>query len=148
VDANIAVKWVIKEHDSSTALALLANWSKNEVIVLAPILCASEVTNILYRSAIKGDLPFHDAQIGPESIVFPTISFDLTHILTSAFFISAMKLAGQFNLPAAYDAHYLALAEREGCEFWTADERLYNSVKDKLPWVRWIADYDPATASA
>lgn len=48
----------------------------------------------------------------------------------------AMELSHQFNLPATYDAHYLALAEIEGCECWTADKRLWNAVKGKLAWVR------------
>lgn len=59
-----------------------------------------------------------------------------------------MELAHQFNLPATYDPHYLALAEREGCEYWTADARLWNTVKGKLAWVRWLGDYQlhqPAT---
>ena len=57
----------------------------------------------------------------------------------STFFLRILELASQFKLPARYDAHYLALAEREQCEFWTADERLYNSVKDQLSWVRFMA---------
>jgi predicted nucleic acid-binding protein len=28
-----------------------------------------------------------------------------------------------------------------GCELWTADERLYNAVKDELPWVKWLGNY-------
>jgi len=35
-----------------------------------------------------------------------------------------LDLAARFSLPAIYDAHYLALAERLGSEFWTADRRL------------------------
>jgi hypothetical protein len=39
------------------------------------------------------------------------------------------------------DARYLALAERESCEYWTADERLWNSVRAQLGWVRWLGEY-------
>ncbi|HEY3231696.1 MAG TPA: type II toxin-antitoxin system VapC family toxin, partial [Roseiflexaceae bacterium] len=53
----------------------------------------------------------------------------------------AWEIAHQFKRPAAYDAHYLALAEIAGCPFWTADERLFNAVKDQLGWVRWLGDY-------
>ena len=48
------------------------------------------------------------------------------------------SLTTRFNHPAAYDAHYLALAEMMDCEFWTADERLFNAVRDELSWVRWL----------
>jgi hypothetical protein len=43
------------------------------------------------------------------------------------------------SLPAAYDAHYLALAERVGAEFWTTDRRLANKVREALPWVHLLA---------
>jgi predicted nucleic acid-binding protein len=48
------------------------------------------------------------------------------------------SLATRFNRPAAYDAHYLALAEMMNCEFRTADRWLFNVVKDELAWVRWL----------
>jgi predicted nucleic acid-binding protein len=48
----------------------------------------------------------------------------------------ALDLAERFSLPAAYDAHYLALAEWLGGEFWTADRRLVRAVQKDLPWVR------------
>jgi predicted nucleic acid-binding protein len=39
------------------------------------------------------------------------------------------------------DAHYLALAEQQNCEYWTADTRLWNTVRGKLSWIRWLGDY-------
>lgn len=48
----------------------------------------------------------------------------------------ALRLAERYGLRAAYDAHYLALAERLGAEFWTADRRLAQQVAGELPWVR------------
>jgi predicted nucleic acid-binding protein len=49
-------------------------------------------------------------------------------------------LAQQFGRPRAYDTAYLALAQINQCEFWTADEKLYNSVKEKVSWVHWIGE--------
>ena len=55
----------------------------------------------------------------------------------------AWELARRFDRPTAYDAAYLALAQLHDCEFWTADERLYNAVKPELPWVRWLGELRP-----
>ncbi len=40
-----------------------------------------------------------------------------------------------------YDALYLVVAEALDCQFITADEKLYNAVKDQLPYTVWIGDY-------
>jgi predicted nucleic acid-binding protein len=52
----------------------------------------------------------------------------------------ALILADAFGLPAAYDAPYLALAERFGCAFWIADQRLLRLVGRRLPFVRPISE--------
>jgi predicted nucleic acid-binding protein len=57
----------------------------------------------------------------------------------------AVYFAHRFGLPAAYDAHYLALAEREQCELWTADVRFLRAINGKLPWVHSLADYQSAS---
>lgn len=38
---------------------------------------------------------------------------------------------------------YVALAEMYQIDLWTADLRLLNSLRHKLPFVRWIKDYRP-----
>lgn len=50
----------------------------------------------------------------------------------------ALKIATTYRLPATYDAHYLALAERLNIELWTADRRLFNAVHSSLIWVKML----------
>ena len=138
VDASIALKWTINEADSSTALALLADWTYREIEVHAPSLLAYEVTNALYRRIRKGEIPFYDARRGLTEIIYKVVEFDFPE--EPDFNIRAMELGQQFGLPATYDSHYLALAESKECELWTADLRMWNSVKGKLDWVRWMGD--------
>jgi predicted nucleic acid-binding protein len=79
-----------------------------------------------------------------KKVIFNSVEFEFFQ--DADFSIRAMELAKYFGLPATYDAHYLALAESKDCELWTADERMWNSINGKLPWVRWISDY-PTSSS-
>ena len=139
VDASIALKWILNETDSSTALALLADWNDREIEVYAPSLLVYEVTNALYRRVRKGEIPFYDARRGLTEILYKVVEIDFPE--DPEFNIRAMELGQQFGLAAAYDAHYLTLAESKECELWTADARLWNSTRGKLDWLRWLDDY-------
>ena len=59
----------------------------------------------------------------------------ITYLHPPAIRQAAWELARRFNRPTAYDSFYLALAQLEGCPFWTGDGRLYNAVKNELEWV-------------
>ncbi len=138
VDANIAIKWVLIETDSEIAKALLAEWKKKEMVIYVPTLLTYEVTNILYREVRAGRITSETAKDGIKMIlraVSPVYSRN------SALNLRAMDLAKHFSLPATYDTHYLALAERKDCPFWTADGRMWRVVKDQFDWVHWIGDY-------
>ncbi len=142
VDASIALKWVLRESDSKTAFALLTEWNDRETMLLVPALLAYEIANSLYRKARSGEITLNRAKEALAEVLLAGLQFDFSSDL--ALSTRAIELADQYKLPAAYDAHYLALAEREGCEFWTADLRLWNTVRRKFDWVRWIGDYDSA----
>ena len=45
----------------------------------------------------------------------------------------AFGIAQPFNLPAAYDAHYLALAQQFQAVLYTGNKRLFNTVHPTLP---------------
>lgn len=136
VDASLALKWQVSEVWSDTASQLLANWIGQDVNIMAPSLLTSEIANALYKRVRRGEIAIGDAVASMNDF----LAFDIEYVPLSALSVRALELAVQFALKATYDAHYLALAEREGCELWTADERLWNAVKDRLQWVRWVGN--------
>lgn len=139
VDASIAIKWVLNEEDSNIALALLAEWIGRKTNMLAPALLAYEITNILHKKIRSGKITVDTAKNSLTQVILRALQLDLPRGPDLS--IRSIEFAHRFNLPATYDSHYLALAEREGCELWTADMRLWNSIKGKLTWVRWMGEY-------
>lgn len=138
VDANLALKWVLLEEDSTLSMGLLEKWTDERKEIIAPALFAYEVTNILHRQAVTGKLTHDEALQGLSKL------FSLGILLKFSFYeeasAQAIGFAHRFHLPATYDSHYLALAHREQCEFWTADTRLWNAVKSELNWVRLLSN--------
>jgi len=141
VDTSIAIKWVLNEPDSDIAQALLVEWIDRGVTILAPSLLAYEVANVLHQNVRRKEITREEAKKALRKVLLSELEIDFSSNLDLG--IQALELADQYNLPAAYDAHYLALAEREGCELWTADTRLWNSIKGKFSWARWMGDYQP-----
>jgi predicted nucleic acid-binding protein len=143
VDTSIVLKWVLDEPDSDTALALLTRWINYEIIIQAPALLAYEVANALFQRVRKGEMTAESAWQALENVLFPELL--LNFVEYTGISKRAILLAQQYNLPATYDAHYLALAEQVKCEYWTADTRLYNAVKDKILWVHPLSEYQGTT---
>jgi predicted nucleic acid-binding protein len=61
VDANLALKWVLLEEDSTISMGLLDKWADEGKEIIAPALFAYEVTNILHRQAVTGKLTYDEA---------------------------------------------------------------------------------------
>ncbi len=137
LDSGIVLKFVLPEADSHQAKALWQSIIASRQQPVAPLLFPFEVTSTLRKRSYRGDISEKFSLSALRQILSLQIkftSFDNIHE-------QAWQLAARFDRPAAYDAHYLALAEHLGCEFWTADKRLFNAVNDKLPWVRWLGDF-------
>lgn len=115
---------------------MLNTWKQTETELIAPALPAFEVTSSLRCLVYLKELT---ATEGEEAFShFRRIQIRLSH--RQSIFPLAWDLAKQLSRPRAYDTAYLALAQLKQCDFWTADERLYNAVKDELRWVKWIGD--------
>lgn len=102
--------------------------------MVAPLLMRYEVTNAIHRIGVAAGLTESESVFVLESAFRLPITFHAekhTHM-------RAFEISRRFKLPAAYDAHYLALAEALGCDFYTADARLYRAVGDVLHWVKFV----------
>lgn len=143
VDANIVLKWILNEDNSSNAIALLAEWKREKTVVLAPSLLIYEASNILYREMRANKISNDTAQSGI-NMIFRTVV--LVSPNEPALYLRAMVLSERFGLPAAYDIQYLSLAEREECELWTADTKMRRAVQSEFEWVKSLKDYHPASS--
>ena len=70
-------------------------------------------------------------------------ALDIEYFHDHTLLVRGFEIATALDRPRAYDSQYLALAERLDCEFWTADERLVNSVQNTYPWVRGLHQITP-----
>ncbi len=137
VDAGVALKLVVSEPDSTLARALWDAWRGEHITPIAPFLWAYEVTSVIRNQTRRGLLPSEEEATLIDTLHMLPVQLPNPPGLPR----HAWEIARQFNHPTAYDAHYLALAQMEGCAFWTADRRLFTSVHTTFPWVYWLGNY-------
>ena len=136
VDASVAVKWLVEEIDSDKAHAALQDWDARGITRVAPYLLPFEVANALHRRVLRGELSVGDST----RLITKLLESSLELHQPPHLFGRALELASRLNQSAAYDAHYLALAETLGCELWTADEQFYRAASPVTGIVRWIGE--------
>jgi len=137
VDANIVVALVTAERFSRAAFALWQELTRKDLQPVAPLLLRYEVTSTLHRKIVRGAMSSED--VG--QALREALALDIHYLDPPGLSEQAFELAARFQRPAAYDAHYLALADHLDCPFWTADERLYNAVHADFPHIRWLGGY-------
>ena len=136
LDASIAVKW-LNPHESLADKANLIrdDYERGHISLLVPAFWEYEVANGLNKAVARGHLT--EAE-GREAISLLLALHAQKEPLPSPH--ESYELARRHQR-SVYDSWYLHLAEKTGCEFWTADQKLYNALKDTVPWLRWLADY-------
>ena len=138
VHASLAAKWVLIEERTDRARALYRTAMEVVDDIVAPPLLLTEVTNILYqRTRRTPGMSF--ARVA--ALLEEFLSLNVVIHSPAGLHQRALALAHAYGLPAAYDAHYLALAEHFGCELWTDDGQLVRRAENDLPFVRRLSEY-------
>jgi len=138
VDACLAVKLILPEQDSESAVALWQEWQQSQIRVIAPSLITWEVANSIRRTVLGERLPVHaagDAYSAFLGLGITTTTYSRLPVLAWRQFVLASDLR-----ISPYDATYLATAQAAECELWTADDRLVCTVGDELPWVHSLSE--------
>ena len=134
VDASVILRYVLQPENESIQ-NVWQSWIADEVSLVAPSLLFYEVTNALYQQQ-------RNKVLSPETIwetLELSLDLPITLVNEKNLHLKAREIAMRFNLPATYDAHYLALAEWMEVDLWTADIKLVNALKTfKVKWVKAI----------
>jgi len=105
--------------------ALLAQ--DNEL--LAPPLLFIEVTSVL-REQVAGQ---QITQTEADAAFTAFQQMPIERVWPAQLHARAWAIVRLLDQRKAYDAHYIAVAEIEACEFWTLDRKLANAVAQRLP---------------
>lgn len=123
LDASIAVKWVLDEPDSPRARQFRDESRLGMHELLAPDTFLIEVAHVMAKAERRGIIPRSQASVLLANVLSTSPRLHPYPPLLSR----ALDLASQARM-GVYDCLYVALAEREGCELLTADERLARSL--------------------
>lgn len=133
LDVNVGVKWILSEPDSDLAIALRDDVVAGIHELIAPDTFVIEAAHVLTRSERQGLITDPQAKLNDIMANGPAL-LPYMPLVARAIEMSRQCFCGVF------DMLYVALAEREGCEVITADQRMINAVQPHYPFVKHLRD--------
>ncbi|TAI61159.1 type II toxin-antitoxin system VapC family toxin [Bradyrhizobium sp. Leo170] len=121
IDASIAIKWVVEEEGTDTAVDLRSRFR-----FVAPELLIPECANILWKKVQRGELTRDEAVLAAR--LLERAGVDLLPM--AGLLEETTSLAIELSHPA-YDCAYLIAARRTGSRFVTADTRLLRTIAER-----------------
>jgi predicted nucleic acid-binding protein len=135
LDSSVALKWVLPEADSPTALRLLDETNKAIHELIAPDIFSPEVANGLATAERQGRIKPGEAA----TLLLDIIRQAPAIHPSSSLLLRAMEVAVSTR-QAVYDCIDLALAESEQCEMVSADDAFVRKMKTQFPFLIRLAD--------
>jgi predicted nucleic acid-binding protein len=130
LDSSAAFKWLVPEVDTPKALKLRDDCNQGILELIAPDILPIETTHALTRAERQGRVtPTQGALLLKDLLKNLPPLHPYLPLLPRAYEISSAMRIG------VYDCVYVALAEREQCNFVTADGRLVRSLQAKYPFI-------------
>ena len=135
VDASVALKWVLPEARSDKARELRDDFDGQIHELQAPDVFPIEVAHALTRAERRKIIP-----AGNVKAFLADLLRSLPRLHASLALLSrAVDLSSELQ-KGVYDCLYVALAEREDCEFVTEDLRLIAATRNRFPFVISLAE--------
>jgi len=142
VDASVAVKLHLNEPLAGEAHALFANLTDPTTLFHVPDLFYAESANILWKQVQKGS-----ATVAKAAAHFAALAaLPLQRTPTFDLAADALTIAAAQGI-TAYDACYVALAQRHGIFLLTADQKVVRKFAGATTAVLWLGNWTPPTAT-
>lgn len=139
IDSSVVVKWFVDETLDDIAKAIRDEWKARRLVCYAPDLLFVEMGNIIWKKRRKGEITSADAALVIDGL--QRLPWRVTS--TESLLSKSYDIATQTDR-TVYDSCYLALAQRLGCPFVTADDRLANAVSAHIPNVIKLSEWKPS----
>lgn len=134
LDSNVALKWVLPEADDDKAIRIRDEFGRGIHEWLSPDVFPVEVAHALAKAERRGDIKQGEgAQKMADVFAYMPALHPYLPLLPRAFTIASQARIG------VYDCLYVALAEQEGCELLTADDRLVRVLRPMFPSITPLA---------
>jgi len=130
LDASLLVDLMLPT-TATRIVRLWREWLNREVDFVAPTLVFSEVASALRRLRSQEQITPEEALAGYDAF----LNISLSPVSDKELARRAWELADLLRLRRPYDMFYVALAEREGCELWTTDDDLQETMSRGAEWV-------------
>lgn len=140
LDSGVLIASVFPETLTPQAKQLIRQLQADKTTFHAPVLLRYEVVAVARKAVYQGRVTPEEGLRARDRL----LSYPLELYFDDELLKRAYELATAYNRPTAYDAQYLALSQHLSCQLWTADERLFNAVKDGFPGIRWLGNITPA----
>jgi predicted nucleic acid-binding protein len=128
--ASVALKWVLPEKDTPKAVRLRNAYRQGLHELLAPDIFSAEVAHALARAERRKIL--HPPEGARRLLLIHGTAPRLYPYMPRLG--RALEIASQTR-SGVYDCPYVALAEREGCELVTADDKLLKNLAPPFPFL-------------
>ncbi len=130
IDTSVDIKTYVQEQDSAKAVRLRNEYHQGAHQLIAPDIFPTEMCNVLMILERSGKI-----KPGEADLFFRQYLSELPPLVAAVPLLPRpLEIAKQFR-QTVYDCLYIALAEREGCELVTADDKLVKAVQATLPFV-------------
>jgi predicted nucleic acid-binding protein len=139
LDASVAIKAILPNPLQAHCRALIKTFAQAQPA--APALWAYETTSAISKTVHFGQITEAESRQALEQLRLLEVQLFIPDADQN---LAAMDWTLRLKRASAYDSYYLVLAEALNCDFWTADGRLFNALKDEqLRWLHWIEEVPP-----
>lgn len=138
IDASVMLASLLEDEPDCASARELLEWfaeTANELELVSITLLPYELGNALWQAVRRERVGAKDIESLLEQ--FERFALPLRAVLPA----SVVSVAQRLQCASAYDAAYLALAEREKAPLVTADRRLHNAVRDRFRWIISIDEF-------
>lgn len=134
LDVSVAVRWLVASPLTPKAVRLRDDYRQSVHQLLAPSTFSAEAASALTKSERQKLIPVGQARPLLDDLLSDVpLLHPYEPLLYRATDISSQTRSG------ALDCLYVALAEREGCELVTTDNRLVNNLRRQFPFIVLLA---------